>query len=252
MALQAARRKGGRRARRPAGDGVEVEQTPAVVRVKDVKLTSSGEKPALVLACGALANEIIALRSQLGVAKDALVLHCLPAELHNRPSEIAPRVDAWLNQNRSQFGPVLIGYGDCGTGGALDIVLEKHDAQRLPHAHCYEFFATTPIFEDIIEAELGSFFVTDFLVRHFDRLIWQGLAIDKHPEMRELFFGNYRDLVYLAQTETPMLQIKAREAANRIGLNYKFRPVGFGDLEAAIAGIGSVSGAGLGAGNANV
>jgi hypothetical protein len=210
------------------------------VRHKAPPLTASGEKPALVLACGALANEIIALQEQLGVAKDALVLHCLPAELHNSPGQIAPRVDAWLTENRAEFGRVLIGYGDCGTGGALDKVLAKHDAQRLPHAHCYEFFATSPLFEQITDAQVGSFFVTDFLVKHFDRLIWQGLGLDQDPNMLEAFFGNYRDLVYLAQGDVPMLRIRAEEAADRLKLNYVHRSVGYGDLTEAVADYGGV------------
>ncbi|WP_299193666.1 DUF1638 domain-containing protein [uncultured Erythrobacter sp.] len=199
------------------------------------RTTRNPDGPALILACGALASEVIALRDQLGIEENALVLHCLPAELHNRPAQIAPRVDEYLTAHREKYSQVLIGYGDCGTGGALDAVLERHDAERLPHAHCYAFYATNPIFEEITEAEVGSFFVTDFLVKHFDRLIWEGLALDRHPEMLEALFGNYRDLVYLAQTDTPLLRIKAQEAAERLGLNYKFRDVGYGDLASAIA-----------------
>lgn len=196
--------------------------------------SANPDGPSLVLACGALANEIIALREQLGIADDVMVLHCLPAELHNRPGQIAPRVDAFLTEHRHKYARVLVGYGDCGTGGALDKVLERHDAARLPHAHCYEFFATTPLFNQITEAEIGSYFVTDFLVRHFDRLVWQGLGLDTRPEMLQTYFGNYRDLVYLAQTDNPELQAKARDAATRLGLNYVHRKVGFGDLTEAI------------------
>ncbi|MGA7972141.1 MAG: DUF1638 domain-containing protein, partial [Pseudolabrys sp.] len=106
----------------------------------------NGARPNLVLACGALAKEIIVLSEQVGAGADRLVLHCLPAKLHNRPAEIAPRVDAYLSEHRAEYDRVLVGYGDCGTGGALDKVLLKHDAQRLPHAHCYEFFATSVLF----------------------------------------------------------------------------------------------------------
>ncbi len=194
-------------------------------------------RPSLILACGALAKEIIILSEQVGAGADRLVLHCLPAHLHNRPAEIAPRVDAYLNEHRGAYDRVLVGYGDCGTGGALDKVLLKHDAQRLPHAHCYEFFATSAVFSEITEAEIGSFFVTDFLVRHFDRLVMEGLGLDRMPHLRDIYFGNYRDLVYLAQTETPSLQAKAREAAEKLNLNYVYRLVGFGDLATAVAGI---------------
>ncbi|WP_205631887.1 DUF1638 domain-containing protein [Paraurantiacibacter namhicola] len=221
---------------RPQGESGAVGATLATT-------TRNPDGPALILACGALANEIIALRKQLGVGEDALVLHCLPAELHNRPAQIAPRVDEFLAQHREKYSQVLIGYGDCGTGGALDAVLTRHDAERLPHAHCYEFYATSPVFEDITEAEVGSFFVTDFLVKHFDRLIWEGLALDRHPEMLESLFGNYRDLVYLAQADVPLLRIKAKEAADRLGLNYVFRDVGYGDLASAVAAVARESGA---------
>jgi Protein of unknown function (DUF1638) len=197
----------------------------------------NGARPNLILACGALAREIIILSKQVGVGAGGLKLHCLPATLHNRPAEIAPRVDAYLSEHRAAYDRVLVGYGDCGTGGALDKVLLKHDAQRLPHAHCYEFFATAVVFSEITEAEIGSFFVTDFLVRHFDRLVMEGLGLDRMPHLRDAYFGNYRDLVYLAQTETPSLQAKAREAAEKLDLNYVYRLVGFGDLAAAVTDI---------------
>ncbi len=234
MSDSAVRRTGGRQAR--LGRRARPQEALPVAPESLVTTRANPDGPALVLACGALANEIIALREQLGIADDAMVLHCLPAELHNRPGQIAPRVDAFLTEHRHKYSRVLIGYGDCGTGGALDKVLERHDATRLPHAHCYEFFATTPRFDEITEAEIGSYFVTDFLVRHFDRLVWEGLGLDTRPDLLESYFGNYRDLVYLAQTDTPMLQTKAQEAAERLGLNYVYRKVGFGDLTEAIRG----------------
>lgn len=232
MSDSAVRRTGGRQAR--LGRRARPQEAEAVAPESLVTTSANPDGPALVLACGAIANEIIALREQLAIADDAMVLHCLPAELHNRPGQIAPRVDAFLSEHRHKYSRVILGYGDCGTGGALDKVLERHDAQRLPHAHCYEFFATTPRFDQISEAEIGSYFVTDFLVRHFDRLVWEGLGLDTRPEMLESYFGNYRDLVYLAQTDTPELQAKARDAAKRLGLNYVYHKVGYGDLTDAI------------------
>ncbi|WP_427966563.1 DUF1638 domain-containing protein [Altererythrobacter sp.] len=202
--------------------------------------TGAGVRPNLILACGALAKEVIALRDQLGSGAELLKLQCLPAELHNRPAEIAPRVDAYLTEHRGEYDRVLVGYGDCGTCGALDKVLEKHDAQRLPHAHCYEFFATSRLFSDITEAEIGSFFVTDYLVKHFDRLVIEGLGLDRLPHLRDIYFGNYRDLVYLAQTDAPLLQIKARDAAEKLKLNYVYRSVGYGDLAEAVADVALV------------
>lgn len=238
MSESAVRRTGGRQAR--LGRRARPQEAEAVAPESLATTSANPDGPALVLACGAIANEIIALREQLGVADDAMVLHCLPAELHNRPGQIAPRVDAFLTEHRHKYSRVLIGYGDCGTGGALDKVLERHEAERLPHMHCYEFFATTPVFNQIAEAEVGTYFLTDFLARHFDRLVWQGLGLDTRPDMLESYFGNYKDLVYLAQTEDPKLQDMARAAAEKLGLNYVYRQVGFGDLSAAIKGVADV------------
>jgi hypothetical protein len=232
MSDSPARRTGGRQAR--LGRRARPQEAEATAPESLVTTSANPDGPVLVLACGAIANEIIALREQLGVTDDAMVLHCLPAELHNRPGQIAPRVDAFLSEHRHKYSRVILGYGDCGTGGALDKVLERHEASRLPHAHCYEFFATTPRFNQISDAEIGSYFVTDFLVRHFDRLVWEGCGLDTRPEMLEIYFGNYKDLVYLAQTENPALQAKAQEAARRLGLNYVYHLVGFGDLAEAI------------------
>lgn len=228
----AARRSGGRQAR--LGRRARPQEAEARAPESLVTTSANPDGPVLVLACGAIANEIIALREQLGVTDEAMVLHCLPAELHNRPGQIAPRVDAYLSEHRHKYSRVILGYGDCGTGGALDKVLARHEASRLPHAHCYEFYATTPRFNAITDAEIGSYFVTDFLVRHFDRLVWEGCGLDVRPEMLETYFGNYRDLVYLAQTDNPALQAKAQEAAERLGLRYVYHFVGFGDLAGAI------------------
>lgn len=232
MSDSAGRRSGGRQAR--LGRRARPLEAEAVAPERLVTTSANPAGPVLVLACGALANEIIALREQLGVTDDAMVLQCLPAELHNRPGQIAPRLDAYLSEHRHKYSRVLIGYGDCGTGGAIDKVLARHEAGRLPHAHCYEFFATTPRFNDISEAEIGSYFMTDFLVRHFDRIVWEGLGLDTRPEMLKTYFGNYRDLVYLAQTDSPELQAKAQEAAKRLDLRYVYHKVGYGDLTQAI------------------
>jgi len=232
MSETAGRRSGGRQAR--LGRRARPQEAAAVAPENLVTTSANPDGPVLVLACGALANEIIALREQLGVTDDAMVLQCLPAELHNRPGQIAPRLDAYLSEHRHKYSRVLIGYGDCGTGGAIDKVLARHEAGRLPHAHCYEFFATTPRFNEISEAEIGSYFMTDFLVRHFDRIVWEGLGLDTRPEMLKTYFGNYRDLVYLAQTDSPELQAKAQEAAKRLDLHYVYHKVGYGDLTQAI------------------
>lgn len=197
------------------------------------------EHRCLILACGALANEIVSLKKQLGLGDADVKLQCLPAEFHNTPHKIAPRIAEILEQSRQDYDRVLIGYGECGTGGALDKVLAEYDAERLPHAHCYEFFATSTLFGEITDAEIGSFFVTDYLVRNFDRLVIGGLGLDRYPHLRDSYFGNYRDLVYLAQTEDAGLQAKAAAAAEKIGLRYVFRLVGMGDLAGFVARAGA-------------
>lgn len=193
----------------------------------------------LILACGALAAEVVALRKQLGLGEGETELQCLPAEFHNSPGKIAPRVDEILTERRGEFEQVLVGYGECGTGGALDAVLAKHDAVRLPHAHCYEFYAGSARFAAITDAEIGSFFLTDYLVRNFDRLVIGGLGLDRFPHLRDSYFGNYRDLVYLAQTDSPALQEQAQAAAEKLGLNYVYQRVGYGDLAPFLAKAGS-------------
>ena len=131
--------------------------------------------------------------------------------LHNRPERIAPAVDAAIRKHGGNFGRIFVAYADCGTGGELDRVLAAHGVERLPGAHCYEFLAGTELFTALAEEELGTFYLTDFLVRHFDRLVRQGLGLDRHPELMPVYFGNYRKLVYLAQTDDAALDEAARE-----------------------------------------
>jgi hypothetical protein len=188
----------------------------------------------LVLACGALAREVLAVKAILGLSDEDMTLQCLPAHLHNRPALIAPRVDAVLAKRRAEFDRVYVAYGDCGTGGALDVVLARHDAERLPHAHCYALYAGEQVFEDLVEDQIGSFFLTDFLARHFDRLVWQGLGLDRHPHLLPIYFGHYTRVVYLAQTDNPDLEARARAAAERLGLACDVLRVGYGDLTAAM------------------
>ena len=183
----------------------------------------------LVLACGALASEILYFIRLNGW--DHVSLACLPARLHNTPDRIVPELEARLRADAARYDRVLIGYADCGTGGHLDALLEHwENVERLPGAHCYEFYATPPVFRDLHESELGTFYLTDFLTRHFDRLVWQSLGLDRYPQLRDMYFGNYRKLVYLSQFDRPELRTKAEEAAGRLGLDYQYRPVGLGEL----------------------
>ena len=187
----------------------------------------------LILACGALAREILALLPPERFP--AIHLHCLPATLHNRPERIAPAVRAALAEAAGRYDRVFVAYADCGTGGALDVVLAETGAERLPGAHCYAFFNGVAAFEQSGEADMRSFFLTDFLARHFETLVWEGLGLERHAALRDAYFGNYERVVYLAQTEDAALTEAARAAAARLGLAFERRFVGYGDLAPAMA-----------------
>jgi hypothetical protein len=193
--------------------------------------------PALnIIACGALAKELVALKSlnewqQINIS-------CLPARYHNTPKLIPDAVDKKIEQIKlKNDGKILIAYGDCGTGGLLDVVIDKHNllqegkVERLPGAHCYQFFAGQETFTDLQEEEIGSFYVTDFLVKQFDSYVWKSLGLDKHPELLEMYFGNYKRLVFLAQTEDEELTKLAESCAKRLNLNFERLYTGYGDLE---------------------
>ena len=182
----------------------------------------------LVIACGALAREITALKRSNGWT--SLAVTCLPAELHNRPERIPERVRAAIRENRDRYRRLFVAYADCGTGGRIDTVLSEEGVERLPGAHCYEFFATSATFTALADAEPGTFYLTDFLLRHFDRLVTQGLGIDKHPELADEYFRNYRKLVYLAQTRSEQTLADARAIAVRMNLEFEYRFTGYGEL----------------------
>jgi len=188
--------------------------------------------PALIIACGALARELTTVIAANGWQH--VHVQCLPADLHNRPEKIPGAVRDKIRAARGRFGRILVAYADCGTGGLLDRVLEEEGVERLPGAHCYEFYAGGPAFAALAEAEPGSFYLTDFLVRHFERLVIRELGIERHPELAAQYFGNYRRLVYLAQHEDAQLKAQARQAAVRLGLTFEYRFTGYGDLERSV------------------
>ena len=186
-----------------------------------------------VLACGALAKEIVALLKQFDFAVD---LQCLPAEYHNYPEKIVPGLKAVLDVKASDYDRVLIGYGDCGTGGGLDRLLKDYpNTVRLPGNHCYAFYAGLNRFERLMEEELGTFFLTDYLARHFKTLIVKGMGLDRYPELKETYFKHYKKLVYLSQNPNAELLTHAREAALFLGLSFEHKSVGYGALETAIS-----------------
>ena len=201
--------------------------------VKDSPTVPPSGQGMLIIACGALAHEITALRR--ANAWDELDVRCLPAELHNRPEKIPDAVRALIRSSRDRYRSIFVAYGDCGTGGLLDKVLSEEGVERIPGAHCYEFFATGPVFAALAEAEPGTFYLTDFLLRHFDRLVIRGLGLDRHPELFSVYFGNYRKLVYLAQAPEAHSQDGAREIALRMGLQFEYRRTGYGTLGTTLA-----------------
>jgi Protein of unknown function (DUF1638) len=193
----------------------------------------TGGPRVLVVACGAIAREVLAV-IRLNRWSN-VTLRCLPGKLHNTPARIAERVEARLRQAEAEgWDRVFVAYGDCGTGGALDRVLAARRVERLPGDHCYAFLAGVDAWLATHEAEPRSFYLTDFLCRHFDRLVVAGLGLDRHPELLPDYFGNYVRVVYLAQTGNPALVRKAREAAAYLGLALEVRHVGLGDLRPAL------------------
>jgi hypothetical protein len=186
----------------------------------------------VIIACGALAREVRAVveRNRLPGIK----LACLPAKLHNRPQLIAEAVRRKIARLRPLGAPIFCAYGDCGTGGELDRVLAEEHVERLPGAHCYAFYAGLAAFDTLHEEELGTFYLTDFLARHFQRLIVEGLGLDRHPELFDDYFRHYRRVVYLAQAPSPALLERARAGAAFLKLPLEVRETGFGLLERTI------------------
>jgi hypothetical protein len=184
----------------------------------------------LIIACGALAREITQVIATHGWSHMAVT--CLPAHLHNRPDRIPEAVRGKIRATKDRYDRQFVLYGDCGTGGLLDAVLEEEGVERIPGPHCYEFFAGAANFAALAEEEPGTFFLTDFLVRHFDRLIIEGLGLDRYPQLLPDYFGHYRKLVHLAQVEDPVLDAAAKRAALRLGLTHQRRFTGLGGLAA--------------------
>ena len=186
----------------------------------------------LLLACGALSRELLALK-RLG-GWDDIAIECLPALLHNTPEEIPEAVREKLEEVKDRYDEIFVAYADCGTGGRLDAVLDDYGIKRLPGAHCYEFFAGAERFAEIHEADIGTFYLTDFMVRQFDSIVIHGLGLDRHPELRSVYFENYRRVVYLAQTESPELTAKARKCAEKLGLEFETHFTGLDPIHRAL------------------
>ena len=191
---------------------------------------AAGPRGVLLIACGALAHEIIAVREANGWTH--MDLACLPASLHNAPQRLPDAVRAMVRRARQQgYAQIFVVYADCGTGGLLDRVCAEEEVERIPGPHCYSFFDGNEAFAARAEAgEITAFYLTDFLARQFETLVWRGMGLDRHPELLPMIFGNYEKLVYLAQTHDPALEAKARAAAERLNLAFEMRRTGYGDL----------------------
>lgn len=196
----------------------------------------AGRGRVLLLACGALAHEILALKRANGWTH--LDLMCLPAKLHLWPDRIPAAVEAAVAEHRADYETIFVVYADCGTGGLLQAKCSQLGVEMVEGPHCYSFFEGNAAFAERAEDEFDAFYLTDFLVRQFDAFVWKPMGLDRHPELHDMLFGNYSRLVYLAQTEDLALDAKARDCAARLGLAYERRFTGYGDLEPVLARLG--------------
>ena len=194
------------------------------------------QKRIRVIACGMIAREVLAINEQLGL--DHIDLKCLPAEYHHHPEKIAPAMERAIQQAQADgFEQIFAGYADCGTGGQLDSVLDKYGIARIEGPHCFSFYFGNERFADDSNAIMTSFFITDFLARHFEAFMVKPLGLDRHPELKEMYFAHYEKALYLAQTDDPELTRKAETAAKFLGLPFERRYTGFGDLTPALAAL---------------
>jgi len=184
--------------------------------------------PILVITCAAIAREVNEIK-KLGQWSQ-MDLQAITADLHSHPEKIAPAVARKIDAARDQYEHIFVAYGDCGTSGELDRVLEERGVRRLPGAHCYDFLAGRERYEQMQEENPGSFYLTDFLAQHFQRLVIEILGIDRHPELLEMYFGNYTRLIYLAQTDSPELTEMAAAAADQLGLRFERVYTGMGEM----------------------
>ena len=209
---------------------VSVDRTDLVDA--EVAFDGAAAPDVLILACGAIAREVLAIVDLNHWTH--VDVKCLPAKLHSTPEKIASAVDAKLTELAGSYERVFVAYADCGTAGGLDIVLNQHNVERLPGAHCYGFLAGNDAWDAMQEDEPGTYYLTDFLARHFEALIVRPYRFDTNPELIEMMFGNYKRLIYLAQTDNPDLRERARAAAELLGLAYEERSTGYGELEPSL------------------
>jgi hypothetical protein len=187
----------------------------------------------LVICCGAVAREILGLVRERGW--EHIEVTCLPANFHNKPENLPEGIRAKIRANRERYANILVLYSDCGTGGRIQAVLEEEGVQGIGGAHCYEVFSGSENFSRMMAEEPGSFFLTDFLARHFEKLVFRGLGLDRFPQLRKTYFGQYKKVVYLAQSDDPELRKLAETAAASVGLAFEMRHTGYGEFERFLA-----------------
>ncbi len=209
--------------------------TPDDGALTTLGLPPTGTGRILLIACGALAHEILALSRANGWAH--LDLQCLPANLHLYPDRIPAAVEAAITARRADYDDVFVVYADCGTGGKLLEKCAQLGVSMVEGPHCYSFFEGNAAFADKTETEFTAFYLTDFLVRQFDAFVWRPMGLDRHPELRDTYFGNYTTLIYQAQTNDSALDAKAEDCARRLNLTYERRFTGYGDLAPALAAV---------------
>lgn len=206
--------------------------------IGDIALTEKGLEArgtgrVLVIACGALAREILAIRDLNGL--DHVDLHCLPAILHNHPDRIPDAVEQALTDRAGRYERAFVAYADCGTGGRLKATCDRLGVEMIAGPHCYAFFDGQDRFA--ARDEIDAFYLTDFLARQFDAFVTVPLGLDRHPQLRDMYFGHYSRVVYLAQTDDPDLTARARAAAEKLGLLFERRATGYGELSPIIRGL---------------
>jgi hypothetical protein len=204
-------------------------------RLTEQGMAASRQGRILLIACGALAHEILALKSANGW--DHLDLQCLPAKLHLYPEKIIPAVEAAVHEHRAAYHGIFVVYADCGTGGLLLEKCKELGVEMVAGPHCYSFFEGNAVFAERAETEFTAFYLTDFLVRQFDAFVWRPMGLDRHPELRDMYFRHYEKLVYQAQTNDAALDAKAADCAARLGLAYERRFTGYGDLTGALSAL---------------
>lgn len=192
-----------------------------------------------VIACGALAKELLVLCDQM--PDKAIELTCLPASWHNHPEKIPGGLRRKIRMAKNAGRQVLVAYGDCGTGGGIDAVLKEENVQRIDGPHCYEMFMGKGLFAAEMDAEVGTFFLTDYMVRHFERIVMQGMGLRKHPQLRDMYFGNYTRLLYIAQIKDDGLYKKAQSAAAELNLRFEYHFTGYGEFAGFMASALSVN-----------